>query len=248
MCSGQAKVLVVDDEPSIADLLYEDLSEAGYDCIKAATGEDALMRLSQNHCDVMLLDLNLPGISGMDVLREVRASHSETAIIVITAAGDAQTAVEAMKSGAVDYITKPFELEMVYNSIEAVFKSKVIWSSNSALQEELSEASDKEMDWARCLDNMARGVEARLDSMLNRAISETIVEETSAIARILDIPDDYVEKWAEARRRQVVEFISKMDALQKELEQNPESKAMILPYLAKHSKYNYNNNSNVQMN
>ena len=211
MCSGQAKVLVVDDEPSIADLLYEDLSEAGYDCTKAATGEDALMRLSQNPCDVMLLDLNLPGISGMDVLREVRASHSETAIIVITAAGDAQTAVEVMKNGAIDYITKPFELEMVNNSIEAVFKSKVIWSSNSALQDQSTTVKHEE-DWMRYLDDIAEGVQARLSSLTGHIMTRAVIDSTINKARNLGIPADQIERWAETRRKDI-ERVNNLDSL-----------------------------------
>ena len=211
MCSEQAKVLVVDDEPSIADLLYEDLSEAGYDCIKATTGEDALMRLSQNPCDVMLLDLNLPGISGMDVLREVRASHSETAIIVITAAGDAQTAVEAMKNGAIDYITKPFELEMVNNSIEAVFKSKAIWGSNSALQDQSTTVKHEE-DWMRYLDDIAEGVQARLSSLTGHIMTRAVIDSTINKARNLGIPADQIERWAETRRKDI-ERVNNLDSL-----------------------------------
>ena len=211
MCSEQAKVLVVDDEPSIADLLYEDLSEAGYDCTKAATGEDALMRLSQNPCDVMLLDLNLPGISGMDVLREVRASHSETAIIVITAAGDAQTAVEAMKNGAIDYITKPFELEMVNNSIEAVFKSKAIWGSNSALQDQSTTVKHEE-DWMRYLDDIAEGVQARLSSLTGHIMTRAVIDSTINKARNLGIPADQIERWAETRRKDI-ERVNNLDSL-----------------------------------
>ena len=83
----------------------------------------------------MLLDLRLPGISGMDVLREAMRNYPETEVIIVTGVEDVQTAVEAMKIAAVDYITKPFELEKVNNSLEA------------ALKEKNDETRDREADW-----------------------------------------------------------------------------------------------------
>ena len=112
------EVLIVDDERSITDLLSEDLAREGYHCVEVLTGEDALEKLSMNKFDIALLDLKLPGISGMDVLREAILTHPETPIIVVTGSGDIQTAVEAMKIGAADYITKPFELEKVNRAID----------------------------------------------------------------------------------------------------------------------------------
>ena len=203
MYSKLGTVLVVDDEPSVADVLHEDLIEAGYDCIRAATGEDALERLSRGSCDVMLLDLRLPGISGMDVLRKMQTDYPETAVIVVTALGDVKTIVEAMKIGAVDYITKPFELEKVNNSIELALKAKVIWSRESASGEECVEFHDEDADWTYCLDNIAEGVQTRLDSLTGYVMSFAVVEKTVSIARSLDIPEDRIDKWADRKRKDI---------------------------------------------
>ena len=219
MYSELATVLVVDDEPTVSDLLYEDLSEVGYKCIKTTTGEDALKRLSMDNFDVLLLDLRLPGISGMNVLKEVRANYPETTVIVVTAAGDAQTAVEAMKNGAVDYITKPFELERVNSSIEATLKAKTIGSNRLTPEVERSKMSGEGAGWIRCLDNIAEGVEIRLESLTGLVV--TMIEETINIARSLGIPEDQINKWANTRRKRNTEKINGMNSLLKKLEQNP---------------------------
>ena len=218
MYSELGTVLVVDDEPSISDLLYEDLIEVGYDCIKATTGEDALEMLSKDNCDVMLLDLKLPGISGIEVLGKMKSYYPETTVIVVTADGDAQTAVEAMKNGAVDYITKPFELERVNSSIEATLKAKTIGSNRLTPEVERSKMSGEGAGWIRCLDNIAEGVEIRLESLTGLVV--TMIEETIDIARSLGIPEDQINKWANTRRKRNTEKINGMNSLLKKLEQN----------------------------
>ena len=220
MFSEQATILVVDDEPSITEMLSENLAEGGYNCVTAATGEDALKRLSLDNIDAALLDLNLPGISGMDVLKEAKANCPETVFIVVTAAGDAQTAVEAMKIGAVDYITKPFELERVNSSIEAALKAKTAWSSRPTPEEEGAEAGDEEVDWTPYLDDIAEGVETRLDSLTGHVITMTIIERTIGIARSLSIPDSQIEKWADARRKHI-ERTNILDSILEKTEQSP---------------------------
>ncbi len=221
MFSEQATFLVIDDEPSVADLLYENLVEEGYNCITAPTGEDALRRLSRSSFDMILLDLKLPGISGMDVLREATSTYPETAVIVITASGDAQTAVEAMKIGAVDYITKPFELERINSSIETALRKMSIWQEKLASCRDSAEAMGREEDWATHLDAIARGVELRLGSLTTEATTRTIVEETVDVAQNLDISEGQIEKWAAARLKQNTERMKVMDSLLKKLERNP---------------------------
>jgi len=226
MPAKQAAVLVVDDEPSVADLLSEDLVEEGYNCITVGTGEDALRRLSKSNFDAILLDLKLPGISGMDVLKELKSTHQETVVIVVTSAGDAQTAVEAMKLGAADYIVKPFELEKLNSSVEAVLKRKTVCKGKSALQEgSAAEGMIEEVVWMRYLDDIADGVMTRLDSLIGHA--RIVINETVAIAQRLKLPEDQINKWANARRKQNTEKINGMNSLVKKLEQNPLAQALL---------------------
>jgi len=101
-------VLVVDDEETIRVLLKRILEEAGYPVVAARDGEDALRILSQQEFELALLDVKMPGISGMDLLAKITTDWSDTGAIMVTAIADIQTAVDAMKLGACDYITKPF--------------------------------------------------------------------------------------------------------------------------------------------
>ena len=195
MFSERISILVVDDEPSVVDMLADGLGEEGYRCITASTGEEGLKRLARKKVDAMLLDLSLPGISGMDVLKETAAKYPGVAVIVVTAAGDAQTVVEAMKLGAADYITKPFELEKVNSSLEAVIKQRAV------ADEQAGEASGAKSGWMRYLDDIANGVEARLDSLTGYVMTMAVIDKTAAVARSLDIPDDQVKQWADARRK-----------------------------------------------
>jgi len=208
----QAAILVVDDEQSVTDLLSEDLAEAGYICATAASGEQALDILSVNNFDVILLDLRLPGISGMDVLRETKSQHPETMVIVITAVGDAETAVEAMKIGAMDYIIKPFELERVNSSVDEALKAETVWSCKLTPEEEGVEARSEEVDWLHYIDNIAKGVERRLGSLTGHIMDTTIIETTITTARSLHIPESNIEKWVDTRRKDI-ERVKTLDYL-----------------------------------
>ena len=218
MSLKEATVLVVDDERSITDLLYEDLIEEGYNCITAATGEEALNILPKYCINVVLLDLGLPGMSGMDVLKEAKAKHPEVAVIVVTGAGDAQTAVEAMKTGAADYITKPFQLERLNSSLEATIGAENTQNSRPAPKEDDAETADEAVDWTRLLDSIAKGVETKLHSFTGHVITLTVIERTISLARKLEIPDDHIEKWADYRR-QGIEMTRALDNLTEKMRQ-----------------------------
>ena len=122
MTSERATIMIVDDEPTVTDLLSTDLELRGYNCVTAATGEDALVKLATVSVDALLLDLRLPGVSGMDVLTKVVSSYPATVVIIVTAVEDPQTVVQAMKIGALDYILKPFELQRVADSIRKALR------------------------------------------------------------------------------------------------------------------------------
>jgi DNA-binding NtrC family response regulator len=107
----RARVLVVEDEIVLQDLLLRMLESEGYEVASADTGEEALERLGRELFDVVLLDLNLPGVDGMHVLSVAPALQTDAQFIVMTAFGSVDTAVEAMKLGALDYINKPFRTE-----------------------------------------------------------------------------------------------------------------------------------------
>jgi two-component system response regulator PilR (NtrC family) len=108
-----ARILIVDDEKSMRDLLTITLEKAGYDVTAAEGGEAAIEAIRKDSFDTIITDLRMPRVDGMQVLRAARDLSPETAVIVVTAVASTETAVEAMKLGAYDYITKPFKLDEV---------------------------------------------------------------------------------------------------------------------------------------
>ena len=107
------KILVVDDEKNIRLLLTQCLEEAGYTVVAAVDGNHALKKAEEEAFDLMLLDMKLPDIDGLQVLRRLRALDPTRVIVIITAHGTIETAVEAMKFGAADYLQKPFTPEEI---------------------------------------------------------------------------------------------------------------------------------------
>jgi len=105
------RILIADDHDALRRGLVRGLTEAGHDVDEASNGNAAIERLHESHFDVVLSDLKMGGSDGLDVLRTTRAMHPTTAVILMTAFGSVNTAVEAMKSGAFDYVQKPFEIE-----------------------------------------------------------------------------------------------------------------------------------------
>jgi DNA-binding NtrC family response regulator len=131
------QILVVDDEEVIRDLLRETFQRKGYSVETAANGNEALQKVEHNGFDLLVTDIRLPDISGMKVLAEVKKKHSEMGIIMITAYGSIKNAVKAMKQGAYDYITKPFNLDEMELVVEKFFNFQNLVDENEYLRSEL---------------------------------------------------------------------------------------------------------------
>jgi len=107
------KILVVDDERSMREFLTIMLQKDGHDVASASNGKEAVDCIVQKTFDIVITDLKMPQLDGIDVLKTVKESAPETVVIMITAYASAETAVDAMKQGAYDYITKPFKIEEI---------------------------------------------------------------------------------------------------------------------------------------
>jgi signal transduction histidine kinase/DNA-binding response OmpR family regulator len=137
-----ARLLVVDDEPSIVDILQEFLGSMAYEVHVARSGEEALQRLPQVQPDVVITDINLPGISGLELMRQAKARDGEVAVIVLTGHVSAASAIEALRQGAYDYVTKPFDLEEVQKIVERAIANRRLRAINRQLVEELRQKND----------------------------------------------------------------------------------------------------------
>jgi DNA-binding NtrC family response regulator len=138
------RVLIADDEKNMRWVLAESLAAAGYEVIEAVDGKAALDAVGKQHPDVMVLDHKMPSPDGMEVLRRIRASGETFPIIMLTAHGSVGTAVEAMKAGATEYLTKPFDLEELKLSIEKAIRISELSAEVERLREELD--SDWDVD------------------------------------------------------------------------------------------------------
>ena len=105
------RILVVDDDESLRWVTQAQLQQSGFDVSAAANGDEALKRIGEFPPDLVITDLKMPGMSGLDLLRRVRGEYAEILVIVVTAFGTVENAVEAMKAGAYDYITKPVNMD-----------------------------------------------------------------------------------------------------------------------------------------
>ena len=118
------RILIADDHDALRRGLKRGLTEAGHEVDEASNGNAAIERLHESYFDVVLSDLKMGGSDGIDVLRTTRALHPTTAVILMTAFGSINTAVEAMKIGAFDYVQKPFEIEEMEVKIEKALEVK----------------------------------------------------------------------------------------------------------------------------
>jgi DNA-binding response OmpR family regulator len=111
------KILVVDDEPDVVEFLKQFLETKGYDIIEAFNGQEALQKALQEQPHVVLLDIKLPDISGLEVLRKIKAERPTLSIVMITGVDDQEIGRHAMKLGAYDYIVKPLDLEYLEKAL-----------------------------------------------------------------------------------------------------------------------------------
>ena len=111
---------MVDDEDALRRVLSEELTRGGYQVIQVADGEAAISTLGKNKFDLVLLDIAMPNIGGIDVLRHIQKTYPAIKVIMITGFADLKHAMEAKEFGAVDFISKPFAISDVVDTIERV--------------------------------------------------------------------------------------------------------------------------------
>ncbi len=136
------KILIVDDEKNLRQVLAVELAAEGDDVDAAEDGLTALEFLEKTEYDVVLLDLNMPRMGGIDVLKKMRALDMPAEVIILTANTTISAAVEAMKLGAYDYLTKPFRMEELSPVIEKAFEKKKLRSENLILKTQIERQQD----------------------------------------------------------------------------------------------------------
>ncbi|MGD9366617.1 MAG: sigma-54 dependent transcriptional regulator [Desulfobacteraceae bacterium] len=140
------RVLVVDDEDTICQALSAWLSKDGYHVETASSGAEALVLQADGHFDIYLLDIKMPGMDGIELLAKIKEEQSDATVIMITAHGSIQTAIQAMKRGAAEYLCKPFDPDELSLLMEREAANKALREENEALREQLLERQETMLD------------------------------------------------------------------------------------------------------
>ena len=159
MAPGQARILLVDDEQAVQTLLTYPLRKEGYEVVGAVDGQEALDRFAEQRFDLVVLDLMLPKLDGIEVCRRLR-TRSQVPIIMLTAKGDELDKVAGLEMGADDYITKPFSVREFRSRVKAALRRGNMAGRGPAGEEPI-QAGDLEIDFERRAVRV-RGAEAEL--------------------------------------------------------------------------------------
>ncbi|MEO8335234.1 MAG: HD domain-containing phosphohydrolase [bacterium] len=131
--------LIVDDEPRLRQVLVHLMRNDGFTCLEAGNGEEALAQLEQQTVTLVMSDLRMPKMDGLELLRRVRGRWPDTAVVMITAVADVEVAVSCLAIGAMDYLTKPFHLEEVRARVAQALEKRRLVVENRGYQETLEE-------------------------------------------------------------------------------------------------------------
>ncbi len=143
------KILIIDDDKDLQSLLSDTLRGEGYEAIVAGNGREALKEIKNYSPDLILLDIKLPGMNGMKVLEEIKKTDKDLVVIMLTGYGDIKDAVQAMKLGAFDYITKPFKDREMLVNIKKALRTRHLNRKNEELKRSLSPREKEILKWLK---------------------------------------------------------------------------------------------------
>src|ERR1041384_1010153 len=135
----RANCLIVDDEPRLRQILLMLMRADGFQCVEAGNGIEALEQLSRQAITLVLTDMEMPKMGGIELLKQVRSKYPDVAVVLITGNADVETAVGALSLGAMDYITKPFQLEEVRARVHQALERRRLILENRDYQLNLEE-------------------------------------------------------------------------------------------------------------
>ncbi|MGO8787747.1 MAG: HD domain-containing phosphohydrolase [Terriglobia bacterium] len=198
------RLLIVDDEPGICLMLKEWLTQTGFACQTALSGGEALEILREREVDAVISDLSMPGVSGLDLLVQVRKTYPHTAFLMATGVGDIRLGIQAMKQGADDYLMKPFQLDAVEASVARALEMR-------RLERELE-------DYRKRLEEMVDVRTRQLQAALGH-ISEIYDETLEALGAALDLKDGDTAGHARRVSRYCLEIANAMGCSEEEKHQ-----------------------------
>jgi DNA-binding NtrC family response regulator len=136
----QRRILIIDDDRSMCDVLDAELCRRGFETTTSHGGEDALRRLAEVDFDLVLTDINMHSMSGVDLCRQIAETREQLPVVVMTAYGSMETAISAIRAGAYDFVTKPFEMDDIVLTIERALKHRALREEVKRLRSAVSDA------------------------------------------------------------------------------------------------------------
>jgi diguanylate cyclase (GGDEF)-like protein len=196
--SEKPKILVVDDEEIICSLLYDFLSES-YECVTTESAENALELLEETEFDLLICDVNLKGASGIEVAKHAKARFPELVVVIISGKADVESAIEALRVGAFDYIKKPFDLENVELAVKRALGHRKLLVGRKLYEEHLKkllENRGKQLDYLHYYDPQTSLPNRFLfEDRLMQAINQAEHEESSSnLLAVIIISLDQIKK------------------------------------------------------
>ncbi|MGP8080951.1 MAG: HD domain-containing phosphohydrolase [Dehalococcoidales bacterium] len=192
----EQKILIVDDEVTIRLLLHQKLTQQGYHCEEVSCSDEAADKMKTYPADLIMLDMKMPGKSGMDLLPELKSRFPDTAVVMATAVAEANLAIQCMRLGADDYITKPFNLDEVVMNVEKVLEKRVLEFQIREYQEQLQQKVEEQTKEIRSLflgsiEALVFALEAK--DQYTAGHSRRVTEIALAIGQELDLSQDDME-------------------------------------------------------
>ena len=189
--------LIVDDEVRLRQILVHLMRGDGFQCIEAGNGVEALEQLERHEVMLIMSDLRMPKMDGIELLRQVRERYPDIATVMITAVSDVETAVKALSLGAMDYLTKPFHLEEVRARVDQALQKRRLVLENRDYQERLEDkvalqARRLEELFLASVQSLAEALEVK--DPYTRGHSIRVSQYSSVVARMLDLDDEVVRQ------------------------------------------------------
>jgi len=195
------RILISDDEAAIRRLLCRRLSIEGYHCQEADSAENALDCLRKDPAELVILDIKMPGKSGVEILPAIKADHPHTAVIMATAVIETSIAIQCMKQGADDYVSKPFNLDEVVASVFRTLEKRKLQLEIEEYQQQLKEKVEQKTEGVRklflsAIESLVTALEDRDKYTTGHSRRVTVV--AVEIGRALGLPADDIEdlRWA----------------------------------------------------
>mgnify|MGYP001212055667 CR=1 FL=1 len=190
-------LLIVDDEAVIRRLLYSKLVAEGYICYEASNGEEVMAKMDNYNPSLAILDIQMPGKTGMEILKDIKQKYPDTAILMATALTDNNIAIKCMKNGAYDYFTKPFNLEEVAIGVARALEKRRLEINNREYKEHLEEKVKEQAERIRysflnAITSLAYALEAK--DKYTSGHSQRVTGYSVEIAREMGFSADYIEK------------------------------------------------------